>query len=559
MATPRAPTIGGGRFVLDSRLGDGGQAAVFRARDVKLGVTRALKIMLPRFASKAKVRARFSAEARAMAQLEHKNIVRVYDVETDSALPYLVMELVPSGSLANWLETYGAFPAQQAVHVALQICAGADCAHAANIVHRDIKPQNVLVAQDGTCKLTDFGIARFEDSNQTRMGASMGTEGYMAPEQARDASTVDVRSDVYGIAMTLFVLATGNDPVEWLSGRGRDQLPEALRDVITIATSPDPDDRYPSAYHLAEALEQALEALPHDAHELPLGDALPVRSVDTEDSPESYVDVAALVDVMGQEPASRSHGRATPPPRAPAEELDMGMPSFGPPPPARAALRGSGSVVPAATPEPYRMSRPVSVESEQTPDYVDRGSKADAPKPFVVGLKPLEPGSDEPRSEDSSEQSLVSKVIWWVLPPIVPVVVGCALMAVAYGAYENLSARRAVEDMEVSREHMHVELTSQRAVIDSVVSLGGDRGTLEQAYREWMSARGEPQRSSAAVRFVQSLETEAERVAAPGSVSWEEVNTRVRRLRNARDGYTESHETAVSSTQSSWVIGAAEL
>ena len=477
-----------------------------------------MKILLPRFASKAKVRARFAAEARAMAMLEHPNIVRVYDVETEAALPYLVMELVPSGSLANWLETYGAFPPRQALGVVLQICAGADAAHAANIVHRDIKPQNVLVDATGVCKLTDFGIARFEESHQTRMGAALGTEGYMAPEQARDASTADVRSDVYGIGMTLFVLVTANDPVEWLSGRGGTQVPPPIREVLELATAPNPDDRFPDIAGLIDALRWAWDELPPDAVELPLGDALPVRSVDTEDSPESYVDVTGILD----------------PP-------SMEVPTLGPPPPARTSQSNDG----------YRVSL-----SESTPDYVDKEAKAPAPRPFVVGLDPGDLRSVEPVSEESVERGPLETALRWLFHPLqlLPLVVGCGLLAIAYGAWENLSAMQAVEDVRLSREHLYGELTSQRPLLESVGTLGGDRVALEASYSAWYAARTEPERFTAAERFVEGLAAETERIAAPGTGSWEDLSDRVRRLRSARDGYARSLELATQSTDSRWVI-----
>src|SRR5262245_8389715 len=231
------PTLADGRFVVQRRIGEGGQAAVYQVLDTRLSVKRAIKILLPHAAEKKKLRARFIQEARAMASLDHPHIARVYDVNADTKLPYLVMELVTGGTLAEWSGRHGKMPPRLAVSCVRQVAQGVVAAHAAGVIHRDIKPQNVLVTSDGVCKLTDFGIARLDDADvKTRAGAAMGTQGYMAPEQARDASTVDVRVDVFSLGMVLFSLVTNEDPLVRLAGRGLDEVPAPLRSLVDRAT-----------------------------------------------------------------------------------------------------------------------------------------------------------------------------------------------------------------------------------------------------------------------------------------------------------------------------------
>ena len=192
MSGPRA--LANGRYLLVSQLGEGGMATVYRAFDQRLQVWRAIKILAPQYASKPKLRSRFETEAQTMALLEHPNIVRVYDVGHDGPYAYIVMELLEGGSLVDWLEAHGAMPPPMAIEVTLQLCAGIQSAHDKGVVHRDIKPHNVMITADGSCRVTDFGIARVSDrthDGMTRTGAVMGTWGYMAPEQRTDAKHVD--------------------------------------------------------------------------------------------------------------------------------------------------------------------------------------------------------------------------------------------------------------------------------------------------------------------------------------------------------------------------------
>lgn len=247
-----------GRFVLESLIGRGGMAEVYRAYDQGLGRWRAVKIMLPDYVRKRKLRLRFETEAKAMALLDHRNIVRVYDVGLYRNAPFIVMELCPGGSLEAWLLDKGPFPAPLAVECIQQVCAGMQVAHDHGVIHRDIKSQNILVGADGQCKITDFGIAQTDINNFTNTGSAMGTIGFMAPEQRSDAKKVDIRSDVYSIGATLYNLLTGKIPNHLFAADQDDEIlagiDPALLTIIKRATEYKREARYQTVKELTEAL-----------------------------------------------------------------------------------------------------------------------------------------------------------------------------------------------------------------------------------------------------------------------------------------------------------------
>ena len=207
-----------GRYELVEELGEGGMATVYRARDRELRREVAVKILFPHLARRAEVVARFQREARAAAGLEHANILRVYDVgggdaERGGDPPYIVMELVRGGTLRETVEAHGAMLAELAACVGALLADALAVAHGAGVVHRDVKPANVMVAPGGRLLLTDFGVAHVQDDDSlvTRTGALLGTPAFMSPEQATGAA-VDPRTDVYSLGATLYQLSTGHLP-----------------------------------------------------------------------------------------------------------------------------------------------------------------------------------------------------------------------------------------------------------------------------------------------------------------------------------------------------------
>lgn len=276
--------LANGRYLLVKRLGEGGMATVYRGFDQRLQVWRAIKVMLPEYARKKKIMARFETEAQMMAMLEHPNIVRVYDVDREGDFPYIVMELVEGGCLVDWVEEHGPMPPRLAVDVIVDTCQALQFAHDRKVIHRDIKPHNIMVDRKGVCRLTDFGIARAGDSEDalTKTGAVMGTWGFMAPEQRTDAKHVDGRADIYAMAATLFSLITDQTPMDlFLAGRETSMLegvPEPLVPILVKATEYRKDDRYPTAQAFAAALLEVRDQLPDDPEDTPalVGEVAPL-------------------------------------------------------------------------------------------------------------------------------------------------------------------------------------------------------------------------------------------------------------------------------------------
>ncbi len=268
MSAEASATLAEGRYRLIEVIGSGGMATVYRAFDTRLQVARAIKVLLPALANRERLRQRFEAEARTMALLEHRNIVRVYDVGSEGSRVYIVMELVEGGSLVDRLEERGPLPPRQALDVCLHVLAGLAVSHSRNIVHRDIKPHNVLLTSDGEVRVTDFGIARLAESsdNLTKTGAIMGTWGFMAPEQRADSKGVDVRADIYSVAATLYSCVTNETPMDLfaaeLDSSMLARVPEPLAEVIRKATRYDREERYPDTAAMSADLRRIRDRLP---------------------------------------------------------------------------------------------------------------------------------------------------------------------------------------------------------------------------------------------------------------------------------------------------------
>ncbi len=242
-----------GRYRLDRALGSGGMAIVYLAHDRELDRVVAVKRLADNLSHDRSFRDRFLREAQLAAPLSHPNVVRVYDFGHDGdGRPFIVMEYVEGGSLAEALARDGALSPARVVAVARDCCAGLACAHAAGLVHRDLKPQNLLLDLDGRVKIADFGIARTLDdgTSLTLTGSVLGTAGYLAPEQAGGAQ-VTAAADIYGLGVTLHQLATGTMP-----GPDASQpLPDPLRGAVAGCLDPDPARR-PSAEALAAMLDE---------------------------------------------------------------------------------------------------------------------------------------------------------------------------------------------------------------------------------------------------------------------------------------------------------------
>ncbi|MEQ1505296.1 MAG: serine/threonine-protein kinase, partial [Myxococcota bacterium] len=255
----------GDRYRLERELGTGGSAAVWLAHDLVLDRTTALKLLLPVDQGGDTRRERLRTEARALAALDHPNVVRVFDLGHHADRDYIVMEYLERGSLADRQVEDGPLAPIDAVDAVIAVLAGLEAAHAAGIVHRDVKPGNVLIRADGTVALCDFGIARTDLGSATRTGVALGSIGYMAPEQRIDARRVGPAADVYAAACTLYNLLTTDTPVDLYLAPDTsprwEPVPAPLRPVVRRATRAEPSARFASAAEMAEALHAVRPSL----------------------------------------------------------------------------------------------------------------------------------------------------------------------------------------------------------------------------------------------------------------------------------------------------------
>ena len=275
------------RYVLEDRLGSGGMSTVYRATDRVLERTVAVKVLAEHLSDDEKFVARFRREALAVAKLVHPNIVQVYDTGVDGGRHFIVMEYVEGRSGAQLLQRKGQLDPEVAVEIAAQACAGLDYAHKQGIVHRDVKPGNLMViggpstppgeSDDMTVKLADFGIARAaEQTRLTQVGSVVGTAAYLSPEQSRGEEATGI-SDVYSLGVVTYQLLTGRLPYEGNSlaelairrenerplppSSSEPNVPEALSDAVLRALENEPENRYPDALALAAALRAGLSGV----------------------------------------------------------------------------------------------------------------------------------------------------------------------------------------------------------------------------------------------------------------------------------------------------------
>ena len=266
----------GGRYRLIELLGQGGMATIFRAADTGLGRDVALKLLRSEYLRDPDFSSRFRQEAQAAASLSHPNVVTVYDYGEDPSGPFIVMELVDGEDLATILRRSGALPPRQAARIAAGVGRALAAAHASGIVHRDIKPGNVLIGRDGRVKVVDFGIARaVAEAQVTLPGTTLGSVHYFSPEQARGDPTT-AASDIYSLGIVLYEMLTGVRPWEGDSaasvalarlsgpipdpGAVRSSVPPELVAITRRALARDPADRFGSASAMADTLEGWLAA-----------------------------------------------------------------------------------------------------------------------------------------------------------------------------------------------------------------------------------------------------------------------------------------------------------
>ncbi|MDD6685747.1 MAG: Stk1 family PASTA domain-containing Ser/Thr kinase [Lachnospiraceae bacterium] len=260
------------RYEIIARIGAGGMADVYKAQDHKLNRLVAVKVMKAEFREDTGFVQRFQKEAQAAAKLSHPNVVNVYDVGEDRGLYYIVMELVEGITLKNYIQKKGKLSVKEATSIAIQVSLGLEAAHNRGIIHRDVKPQNIMISTDGKVKLSDFGIAKAMNSN-TITANVMGSVHYSSPEQVRGGIS-DAKSDIYSLGITMYEMVTGRVPFDGDStvsiaikhlqeemvspSRYTPDLPYSLEQIILKCTQKNPERRYHNVGELIEDLKHSL-------------------------------------------------------------------------------------------------------------------------------------------------------------------------------------------------------------------------------------------------------------------------------------------------------------
>jgi tetratricopeptide (TPR) repeat protein len=315
----------GGRYQIVKLLGEGGMGAVYRAHDRELDRVVAVKVIRPELARNAQVLQRFKQELILARQITHRNIIRIFDLGQAEGTRFITMEFIEGEDLSGILARRGKLPAPEAAGIIAQVARGLEAAHAEGVVHRDLKPQNIMLDAQGKASVMDFGIARSMDaSNMTRTGALVGTPTYMSPEQAQ-GQKVDARSDLYTLGIIFYELLTGNppfqadNPMATLVRRLQEKpvppvqvepsVPKPVNDMVLKLLGTRPEERYQSATELLAALD-AYEAQRSGRTTLGAAPAPPLRG----GVPLQYVaaGMAVVLALAGWSWMHRSTGTATP-------------------------------------------------------------------------------------------------------------------------------------------------------------------------------------------------------------------------------------------------------
>ena len=259
------------RYEILEKIGSGGMADVYKARCHRLNRLVAIKILKEDLSQDAEFRRRFHAESQAVAMLSHPNIVSVYDVSHSDNIDYIVMELIEGITLKQYMEQKGTLNWREALHFATQICKALEHAHSRGIIHRDIKPHNIMILKDGSVKVADFGIARVSSAQNTLTREALGSVHYISPEQARGAQ-VDCRADLYALGVVMYEMLTGRPPydgdtpvsvaIQHINGHPtmpreiNPSIPVGLEQITMHAMCADLASRYPSATRMLHDLEE---------------------------------------------------------------------------------------------------------------------------------------------------------------------------------------------------------------------------------------------------------------------------------------------------------------
>ncbi len=503
-------------------------AGVYAAWDTHVDEWRAVKVLFPKHARDRSLRTRFENEAETMQRLSHPNLVRVFDVGDREKLPYMVMELVSAGSLYRWTKTHGPMPARMAVETMLQLCNGVEAVHQLGIVHRDIKPRNVLINWDGVLKLTDFGIAQLQESQETRTGLAMGTLGFMSPEQLHDAKSVDERTDIYALGATLWAQVTARKARDLFRLEDKpslmDGIAPSLQAVLRKALAYEREARHPNAASLRTALEGILRELPVDPPDAPPL-ALNLGPLSLKSKPDhTFSEILTI---------SRDDSHVSITGSSVGDTDDTG---FTQPP-----LRGDSLYdMPPLDTKPDSAAKVLMADDGPLPGYMVGVAQPNARhEPEVIGhLEPSEMGIvDAPEIKRRSR-------IWYILSAILLTPVALVLGAAAtVGIVATIGWSRvtsAADATKVARRALEESVEVSKPLFEDIDALGAESAPVRAAHSAFLRADLGPDRVSLAVNFVAI----AHAVTGPhlttlGRSGHEEevVRQRMTRLIEARDAH----------------------
>ena len=266
-SVPKFKTVAKGRYIVGDILGEGGVARVHRGYDRRTGTNCAIKLLLPTLRRYPRIRDRFEREAEVLLSLKHDHIVELFDHGVTDNHHWLAMELITGGSLVQRVRDNGPMDADSVIQLGIEACDALQFAHERGIIHRDIKPGNILMDAEGRTKIVDFGIAHVNDASKvlTRVGVKMGSVRFMAPEQRTDASSVGAPADIYGLGITLMSVLLGRTPKkpdeDLISLKGL--IPSTLSYILLRATLPDIGSRFSTASEMGQMLRD-IDASTHD-------------------------------------------------------------------------------------------------------------------------------------------------------------------------------------------------------------------------------------------------------------------------------------------------------
>ncbi len=376
------------KYLLLDRIGQGGMGRVYLAKDTRLHRRVALKVLSPDRMNNPRALARFTREAKVGAQLQHDNLVRIYDEGESNGIRYLVMEYIEGRNIGQLIQDTGPLPWPEACRIARQVALGLEHAYQKGLIHRDVNPCNILISPDGVAKLTDLGLAidLADEENVTRDGATVGTFDYISPEQARHSRSVTTRSDIYSLGCTIYHMISGRVPFP------NSSLPEKL--FAHQSREPEPLDQVvndvPESLWLV--IRKMLRKRPEERYQTPLAAAQAL---------EPFADPSLGLQAMSEAAASATAPSPTPPPSPePYEEPADTEPS--PAPASAYAPSRSPSPISAATP---MIASPVSAVAAMadlppvtpvTPDPLGAASSFDLGNGMGMGILPLDLGADDP-------------------------------------------------------------------------------------------------------------------------------------------------------------------